>query len=363
MSRESLRPFYDVLSIVETVHAPHVTSWVNRKIPNNFFRVGEQSPVFKFQGKNTHMLDKTLTSLADVRTHHGRSHRPHEGLPDSLTDEYGNIYFDFDIKGGGTHRIFGISRREGGELTGVLDYHAAKRDSKYSDLFSRWGIRTHRSLAIAKIEKFPFKSRNWKRELEGEIESSMQCRMFRNNNRIRDFIDLDLGSRLEYIQNTMHVLNESEKLNLKSVDEYVQWYAKTMGRNYGIMHEKGFFHQYATEHNMTLACEVTDFDTVYRIEEWRKNNKAEPKRKGDPGVHLDGGPEGEVNISVAKTSVPENFDDDTYLSEFVFGRALKSVLNFSSEIKNCITLATPNSAVRDLFLQGYEEGKKSVQKL
>lgn len=59
-----------------------------------------------------------------------------------------------------------------------------------------------------------------------------------------------------------------------SDQEYLDWFAETLGKNVGLMHKNGWFHSNLSHHNITLDCRICDLDMV-------KDIKKEKERKID----------------------------------------------------------------------------------
>jgi len=54
--------------------------------------------------------------------------------------------------------------------------------------------------------------------------------------------------------------------------EYLEWFAETLGKNVGLMHKNGWFHAGLSPHNITLDCSVCDFDTVKELKNEEQRN-------------------------------------------------------------------------------------------
>ncbi len=47
--------------------------------------------------------------------------------------------------------------------------------------------------------------------------------------------------------------------------EYLEWFAKTLGENVGLMHRNGWYHCFLGSHNITLDCRIVDLDSITEL--------------------------------------------------------------------------------------------------
>jgi hypothetical protein len=324
----------------------------------------------QFLTQNIDRFHPSLRSKQYVKRNHFRSYE-NPDFPDSLIDDEGNVFLDFDTKGGGEKNYKSFGRRSNGDREGLADIDACRRDTKYSNIFSKWGVRTHKTLAIARIHTLtedPAASRALFKSFEREVEPAMQFRAFRNNIRLADCVgygvsEEDVEDMLEHSRKT---LNVHENLNLQNHKEYLLWLAETLGKNYGIMHGHGFVHQYATTHNMTLAGETVDLDTVMSVEipddTYYSSKNLGSWRKGYPGWHLKKGMFGEVTLKNRR----EPIDNQTaiyrhnIIQDF-HGRAVSSVCYFASSVSAKLGIGIDVNDVKEAFFRGYEAGQMQAR--
>ncbi|MEK7573494.1 MAG: hypothetical protein AAB531_03645 [Patescibacteria group bacterium] len=194
-----------------------------------------------------------------------------------FSDTEGRIYRDIDIKGSGNLR-FGFSggpaRMELGRiyhgdknnLGGLMEKDYALHDYELSEEFLKAGIRTHRTIGIIRL--WEVVNGNTKISLRGVSKYSINQMHdnFRSVIQIRAF-----GTRARVTNKDDTLLFEdarkmvSQELGMKrpmSNKEYIRWFAKTLGRNVGLMHENGWTHRYLSDHNVTLDCRIVDLDSV-----------------------------------------------------------------------------------------------------
>ena len=62
------------------------------------------------------------------------------------------------------------------------------------------------------------------------------------------------------------------------MEDYLEWFAETLGRQMAIIHSAGSYHNYLTPHNITLDCRVVDFDSIHEISKGKAGLK---KIEGD----------------------------------------------------------------------------------
>lgn len=48
--------------------------------------------------------------------------------------------------------------------------------------------------------------------------------------------------------------------------EYLEWFAETLGENVGLMHKNGWVHGFLHDHNITLDCRIADLGSVKQID-------------------------------------------------------------------------------------------------
>jgi len=204
-------------------------------------------------------------------------------------DKEGRLYRDIDVKGIGMIEwrwLEGkgleaeISSRLGeplgGGRRGLLDENLAFYDMQMSEEFTKAGIRTSRVLGIIKLnelikgrEKISLESieeaRTRKRGIiDKEFSPVISVRAFGTKARISD-----LGNLLEPVSRKLLLMKDAQELverelgkKFLSTEEYVEWFAKTLGKNVGLCHKNKWVHSYLTDHNITLDCRIVDLDSV-----------------------------------------------------------------------------------------------------
>jgi len=197
-------------------------------------------------------------------------------------DNEGRTYRDIDLKGVGLLKqgnlvyqavevwTLGEAVPEGGKK-GLLDYDIAFADYQMSEDFLRAGIRTHRVLAILGLKELIIGGRKISLEeavgkeiIDKDFKPVIEIRAFGTKMRIDDAKNVMDGEEKKLILNDAIKLVSQElgREQLLSNEEYLQWFAETLGLNVGLIHKNGWLHNYLTDHNVTLDCRIVDLDSI-----------------------------------------------------------------------------------------------------
>ena len=226
----------------------------------------EQEPVFHVKVMDNHFRSALLGKVV-------------------FKDNEGNLYRDVDIKGMGpisplnsNDPFLMVESVEAGSARnvakgktpwGFLDWGFAETDRDMSEFFIKQGLRTHRALAIIRLDEIIAKNGEKisvsKARKFGYIkyttEPVIEVRAFGTKARIADAKDQVLSEDAKHI-----VAQELGKDPYNfSKEDYVQWFAQTLGKQVAIIHNAGFIHGYLTDHNITLDCRIVDLDSVKKI--------------------------------------------------------------------------------------------------
>lgn len=208
-------------------------------------------------------------------------------------DKEGNLYRDVDIKGmgpisksdsGNLEVEFierGLAKKHGRGKTpwGFLDWGYAETDRDMSEFFIKKGLRTHRVLAIDRLDEIVVGEREKisvsKARKLGYIkyttEPVIEVRAFGTKARIADVKNQSL------LEDAKHMVAQELGKDPKdfSGEKYLKWFAQTLGKQVAIIHNAGFIHGYLTDHNVTLDCRVVDLDSVkeIKIDDWFDNKE------------------------------------------------------------------------------------------
>ena len=230
----------------------------------------EQEPVFHVKVMDNHFRSALLGKVI-------------------FRDKEGNLYRDVDIKGMGPispsssdDPLLMVESIEAGSARniakgktpwGFLDWGFAETDRDMSELFIKKGLRTHRALAIIRLDEIIAKngekiSVSKARKLgyiKYTTEPVIEVRAFGTKARIADAENQFL---LEDAKRMVAKELGKDSNNFSNKD-YIQWFAQTLGKQVAIIHNAGFIHGYLTDHNITLDCRIVDLDSVKKI----KTNK------------------------------------------------------------------------------------------
>ncbi|MBI4080585.1 MAG: hypothetical protein HY430_02330 [Candidatus Levybacteria bacterium] len=215
-----------------------------------------------------------------------------------FTDELGIRYRDIDYKGVGdididrqTKKVViltpGLLYWQDGDLVrerkGLLSKKDAMHDYGKTEELARLGIRTARTLAIILLDELIIDGNTVSLAdaieagiLDGEFNPVIQVRAFATKARIRDLISKDRVKMLRFREDPIrNVLFEdakslvSEELGQDEIsdEDYLVWFAQTLGSNVGLLHKAGYAHRFLYSHNITLDCRLVDFDSIRILED------------------------------------------------------------------------------------------------
>lgn len=200
-------------------------------------------------------------------------------------DDEGRLYRDVDLKGaGGVSRDYRAPKlaqalyvdpltpyrvQSGDAPYGICDLGYAITDRKMSEYFVKKGLRTHRALAFIKLEelivergkKISVKDAYRLNYIKKDIEPVIEVRAFGMKARIANSLDAALLKDAKAM-----VAQELGKSPDNFSDrEYMTWFAETLGKQIAVIHSAGYWHNYLTEHNITLDCRIVDLDSVNKL--------------------------------------------------------------------------------------------------
>lgn len=208
------------------------------------------------------------------------------------------LYRDIDLKGIGwimsynqddlgtaIEEIGPVGERPDGGFYGLLDSTTALFDQRKSEEFVDAGIRTHRVLAIIALEELISEGRKIsvteaydQHVIPVDFHPVIAVRAYGTKARIKD-ISLRSGKSEQYrrllIEDAKRMVSQECHINLTSDEEYLRWFAKTLGTNVRLIHRLGVAHNVLTEHNITLDCRITDHDGVFPLGEQERQNDLE----------------------------------------------------------------------------------------
>ena len=274
------------LEKLPAVEVKNEVVWVNNDVemPFNFeedkpSKIGvfltpepnEQEPVFHVKVMDNHFRSALLGKVV-------------------FKDKEGNLYRDVDIKGmrpinpanlmvesveaGSAQNV-----AKGKTPWGFLDWGFAETDRDMSELFIKQGLRTHRALAIIRLdeiivengEKISVSKARKLGYIKYTTEPVIEVRAFGTKARITD------GDNQILFEDAKHMVAQElgkDPYNFSKKD-YVQWFAQTLGKQVAIIHNTGFIHGYLTDHNITLDCRIVDLDSVKKIKtnKWLDNKQ------------------------------------------------------------------------------------------
>ncbi len=266
-------------------------AWINEHILLPFkLEVNQPSDMAFFLSLNS----KASTDYKlGARLMHGRSSKLGQVV---LRDDEGRAYRDLNAKGTGLVQDF--SHTDEGDASvraaqwirtsrhgvrGLISKNEALSDAEMSEKLTKMGVRTHRVAAIIELLELPVGDAirsTWVREMIGRVlpldttlppnfSPAIEIRLFGTDVRISDTTDAIGRGDQEYMRGAFAdamelVAKECGKASV-SPEEYLEWFASTLGQSLGRMHGNGYVHGNLHSQNVTLDCVITDLDTVTHI--------------------------------------------------------------------------------------------------
>lgn len=201
-----------------------------------------------------------------------------------FADRQGRMYRDLDIKGVGYIDVSPYSgpnikwpggKVETGGLHGLLGEESARFDLQMSEEFSNAGIRTYRTVAIVELKEIVIGGklisvkeayeRGLVTELTEDFHPVAQIRAYGTRARIDDAQHTDPAFSQLLLGDAQNLVSQELGLANFTSGDYMEWFAKTLGENVGLMHKNGWSHNYLTGHNITLDCRIVDLDGVRKL--------------------------------------------------------------------------------------------------
>lgn len=270
----------EVLPVVEVANK---VIWVNPDFP--------EMPFDLKKGKSTNLglfltpESKGENFSLEVDWRHGRSALLGRVI---FKDKQGNFYRDVDLKGIGPIiswqppkvEVGEIYQKNSEEFRGIFNKEDALEVKEISEKFIKAGIRTERFLAIIELDilKEIFDEKGNKLLIEAkqgselfEVAPVIAVRAFGTKNRIFEARDGGLSK----LEDAKKMVSQEIGINNKdfSFDDYLEWFAETLGKNIGLMHNNYWAHTCLTIHNITLDCRIIDLDEVKNFKSVDLENK------------------------------------------------------------------------------------------
>lgn len=299
MSLEEISPglpigkSFDLESNKETLPVLNVdneVTWINQNLDLPFnLKVGEPTNLGLFLNDGS-LEEDCVNKKVEVMPEHGRSFIIGRILFADKNINKRNIYRDIVTKGGGCLypeyergvQVGSVSKIENNhsESYGILNLSDALHDTKMSELFLKYGIRTAAPVSIIELKQIVNKGEvisveEAKRRglIDENSKPVLQIRAFRTSIRLADTNDRhgerDFSSIVERrVSDAMNLIAEEfgfDKSNFKKED-YLKWLAGMVARNVAIMHKHGFVHGFLGFHNITLDGAIVDFDSVEEVD-------------------------------------------------------------------------------------------------
>jgi len=197
-------------------------------------------------------------------------------------DRDGNLWRDVDAKGiglvsGTVENVYNISDKPDElKAKGLVDYNYAIGDSQMAERLLKAGIRTYRVIGITLLEeivieendgtikKIPIKEAEERGMIPKGMQPVAEIRAFGTKERIYS-VSSGGRERAEAALKDAKLL-VAQELGIKpdefSTADYLEWFAKTLGKEVAKLHKLKLVHIYLTYHNIALDCRIVDLDSV-----------------------------------------------------------------------------------------------------
>ena len=224
--------------------------------------------------------------LGEFWPEHGRSVSLGRML---FSDKEGRIWRDIDLKGIGHMELWcgekgyfvdirplGLKGHHAGTTpeAGLLHRDTAFVDWDLSEQFLKAGIRTHRVLAVIQLnelidkgEKISLAKARERGIIDDNFHPVVEARAFATKARLMDIAEETDMAKVLLMDAKKLVAQEQGRKEALTTEEYLAWFAKTLGENVALMHKNGWKHDYLNRHNITLDCRIVDLDSVKNLSE------------------------------------------------------------------------------------------------
>lgn len=192
-------------------------------------------------------------------------------------DKQNNLYRDIDLKGAGHIEFTGDSKAEVEEVLprglkgsyGILSQENALKAVQITEKIFQFGVRSERYVSLIELKEIIDKNGKKisidearKREMiDEETTPVLAVRVFGTKNRIEE------SSEMSKVEDARKLV--SQELGIKedkfTLDDYLKWFAQTLGENLGKMHKNNWVHRGLSSHNITLDCRFVDFGAAENL--------------------------------------------------------------------------------------------------
>jgi hypothetical protein len=162
---------------------------------------------------------------------------------------------------------------------GLVDYNYAIGDSQMAEKLLKAGIRTYRVIGITLLEeivikrgedgtvkKIPIKEAEERGMIPKGMQPVAEIRAFGTKERIYSVYSSSSGKERAEAALKDAKLLVAQELGIDpekfSTPEYLEWFAKTLGKEVAKLHKLKLFHNYLSNHNISLDCRIVDLDSV-----------------------------------------------------------------------------------------------------
>lgn len=278
--------------ILSAIRVKNEVLWVNSKVCAPFrLEKGKSAQLGIFL---TNDAIEQETYPLEIISHHYRSAMVGQII---FEDKDGRLYRDVDLKGAGGVSLnrddasrFHVDslipqqyRFRGARDTpyGICDLEYAITDRKMSEFFVKKGLRTHRALAFIKLneivvehgKKISINDAYRLHYIPKDIEPIIEVRAFGTKARIANAYE---SGRLRDAK-TMVAQELGKNPKDFTNQEYLTWFAVTLGEQVAIIHSAGYWHKYLSDHNITLDCRIVDLDSVDNLPKAASDMKRDAK--------------------------------------------------------------------------------------
>lgn len=218
--------------------------------------------------------NKTAYKLFVIKEHAEKRSRVTEARQHYFKDDEGNLYQDLDLKGTG-HAITIEGGLEVGSISSYNDPPNLKdleKDRDWAELLHKEGLRVVRHIAHIKLKEIIYEGRKITIEqakkisnIKANAEPAIAVRAFGVRTRTYQLLKTPDAEKEEMLEDARKHVAKELGINPQRFTKrnYLNWFAKTIGKNLGKLHALGYRHDNLYP-NVTLDARLVDFATIDR---------------------------------------------------------------------------------------------------
>ena len=199
-------------------------------------------------------------------------------------DKNNNYFRDIDLKGIGDVCAPSLIGQPFAWFSyhGFLSREDAEKEKTISEELTKAKIRVPRVLAIIKLKEAIFKNKKISIEellketpVPENFQPVVMVRSFRTKAKVENLFSHSISERIKnlLLEDAKEIVRQETGKKELSNKDYLMWFSQTLGENLGRLHKMGYCHFNLHHQNLTLACELVDFDTVEKFTQLKEREK------------------------------------------------------------------------------------------